>query len=490
MRYKGCPVEVVSERGVKDIVEFMLRVLDEVGMRIENKTMCRHLAEHGCEWDGEFGIRFPRRMMEKYIDEERVAKEDVPPEGRPVRFSGGAAGYPLRWVDPADLKVKTQTFRTASGMVRLSDYLPGIEGIGSVGVPQDVAPVMQPLVMRYMNWRYSGMTLANIYVIWDTRLCPYIAEFCETVSEMESAKGGMERWFRANNYLVSPLKYTHEEAEQFVWFWERGYRCTVGNLMSMGGTGPATIAGAAGLCAAELLGLSYLHRAFYGDKGFSVASKVAPLDMRSGCMPYGRPEEHLVKIVTAQVAEYLGASDAPSLGTATGAKGTDFECGMDKAFGAGMSMGLYGSVDWSFGKYSTDEVIDPRMMILESEFVESLKRLAAEVEVSEKTLPIEVVKELGPGGEYLSHPHTFEHFRDEIWMPELRSGEAYEAWVAGGSTDVLEKARRKAVEILENYHPRGISEKTEERLVGLLDGYAGELGLGEDWKPEGMRAGE
>ena len=245
----------------------------------------------------------------------------------------------------------------------------------------------------------------------------------------------------------------------------------------MGGTAPATIAGSVGLALAEALASCWIHHIFYGDKGFHVAGRIAPLDMRSGYMPYGRPEEALTALVLDQIAEYLGASDWTRLGTATGAKDTDFEAGLNKGFTAGLEVALLGRLRWSFGKYSTDEVIDPRMMVVENEFIDAARRIARKVEVNDRTLDLDVVKEVGPGGSFLTHPHTFEHFRNEMWLPDLFSGHSLEAWLAAGSTPILEKARRKVLDILDSHHPRGMKEETEEALLSLVEKYAGELGI-------------
>lgn len=478
---------VLDEEGVKAVVEFSLRVLEEVGFVIENRRMCERLAAEGLRWDGEFGVKFPADKMSAFMDRYAVdapggeteggSSDESTEKGREVSFFGSVGGYPLRWVDPGDGAVKDQTAVSMADIIRLADFLPNIDAIGSVGVPLDIPPLLQPFYVRYLDWRYAEKTLANTYIIWDTRLCPHIVEFCRTVSEMEPEKGGMERFFRANNYLVSPLKYAREEAGQFMWFQEQGYRCTIGNLISMGGTSPATVAGAVGMGVAEMLAISFIHHVFYGDEGFSATTKIAPLDMRTGFMPYGRPEQALAAVAFNQVAEYLGAGDRTSVGTATGAKGTDFECGLNKGLAAGLDLAFNGKVAWSFGKYSTDEVIDPGMMVIEDEFIEALKRFAGGIEVSEETLPLEVVREVGPGGEFLSHPHTMGSFRKEMWLPKFFSGESIEAWTAAGSPNVLGKARRRVLEVLESYHPRGIREETEEALLGLIGKFADALGV-------------
>ena len=338
--------------------------------------------------------------------------------------------------------------------------------------------------MRFICWRYAGDTLANSYVIWDKQLCPYILEFVQAMVECEPDRGGMDRFFRANNYLISPLRYCKEEAEEFMWFHHHGARCTIGNLISIGGTAPVTIAGAIGMGLAETLAISFIMKTFYGDRGLSLATGPAPLDMRSGVMPYGRPEETLAKVAMARVVRHLGASDRGSVGHGTGSKVADVEAGFTRGQSAALDIALLGKLNYNFGLLSTDELHDPRLIVIENEFVEGMKRLARGFEVTDDTLPLEVVKEVGPGGTFLSHPHTLKHFRDELWTPELQSGLNYGGWDASGRETILDKARQKVLDILESHHPRGMKEETEDRLLSLIDRFAKDLGIDDYKRPE------
>ena len=476
MRLPTGRLSCLSEEEILAFMNHALRVLDEVGMVIESEKMCRHLAARGVRWDGHYRIHFPRTLMEGYIEEQRH-RGPLSPPARELAYEGGISGYPVRWLDPADSRVKAHTARSVADLTRIADHCENITGIGSVGVPGDIPPLLRPFFMRLITWRYAGQTLSNSYVIWDARLCPYILEFVETVAAMEPQQGGMERWLRVSNYLISPLHYARPEAEQFEWFWEHGQRFFIGNLLSIGGTTPVTIAGAVGMALAEALALSYIHYAFFGERGLSLAAGVQPLDMRTGYMPYGRPEGALTGLAMSHINQYYSGGWGGSAGHGTAAKGVDVEAGLFKGFAAGLQMGTCGRLDWGFGLISTDEVTDPRLVVIEDEFVSALRRLADGFEVNEETLAFDVVKEVGPGGNFLDQLHTFDHFRREIWQAHLFSGEAWEKWVSSGEVSILEKARRKCLDILDSYHPRGIKPETEETLYGLIEKYASKLGV-------------
>ena len=82
-----------------------------------------------------------------------------------------------------------------------------------------------------------------------------------------------------------------------------------------------------------------------------------------------------------------------------------------------------------------------------------------------------------PGGEFISHPHTFENFRKEMWLPDLISGSSYEAWHSSGSPNILNRAAEKVKDILDSHHPRGVYEATEEKLVAIVNSAAPAVGL-------------
>ena len=52
------------------------------------------------------------------------------------------------------------------------------------------------------------------------------------------------RGFQGTVYLLSPLHLAAHEADQLLFFHSRGLRVNLGNMITMGGSGPVTLAGA------------------------------------------------------------------------------------------------------------------------------------------------------------------------------------------------------------------------------------------------------
>jgi trimethylamine--corrinoid protein Co-methyltransferase len=58
------------------------------------------------------------------------------------------------------------------------------------------------------------------------------------------------------------------------------------------------------------------------------------------------------------------------------------------------------------------------------------------------------VRDVGPGGHYLGHPHTQANFQRAFFMPELFDNNSIEQWVAEGSKEITARALDHARKLL------------------------------------------
>jgi len=88
------------------------------------------------------------------------------------------------------------------------------------------------------------------------------------------------------------------------------------------------------------------------------------------------------------------------------------------------------------------------------------KRFIRGIEVNQDTLAREVVQQIGPGGNFIQHAHTFRHFRNELWMPTLLNRQSYDAWRQQGAADMSMRVRARVKEILETHKVPSLPDKT------------------------------
>ena len=97
------------------------------------------------------------------------------------------------------------------------------------------------------------------------------------------------------------------------------------------------------------------------------------------------------------------------------------------------------------------------------------KRLFNGITVDTDQIAFDVVKKVGPGGNFLGEPHTFQHFREEIWTPDTSERRSYEEWEADGAKDFKVVIREKLVDILNNHKPEALSDDILAKLDAIVD---------------------
>lgn len=111
---------------------------------------------------------------------------------------------------------------------------------------------------------------------------------------------------------------------------------------------------------------------------------------------------------------------------------------------------------------------DYAMAVMENEMARMIMRCVRGIPVNDEKIAFEVLSEVGPGGEYISHPHTFKNFRTEISQAELMDRRTREAWLADGGKDLVEKSYEKALDILKTFKPKPLPEDVQRELKRIL----------------------
>jgi trimethylamine--corrinoid protein Co-methyltransferase len=83
--------------------------------------------------------------------------------------------------------------------------------------------------------------------------------------------------------------------------------------------------------------------------------------------------------------------------------------------------------------------------------------------VDETTLALDVIDDVGPGGFFLGHQHTLDHFR-ELWDPTLASWEPRDIWEERGSKTMAERARDRVRKIRKEH---SVPPLPDEVLAGM-----------------------
>jgi trimethylamine--corrinoid protein Co-methyltransferase len=461
MHVAGHAYNLLSPREIDLIHQSALRILDRVGIEIQDRRLLSALAERGLPVDLGDRVRFPPRMVERFIAEAaKVDWEHVQP-----RVRAGAGIYHGLYHDPVSGELVPWSEETLAFYASLANHLSHVDGASMLGCRLPVPPVLEPLYERYYCWKYGAEEGGSIY---GDEICPYLLELYQVLADQRRMP--LERVFRATVYLVPPLKLGRHEAYQVAYFWEQGLRVGIGGGMgAMGATAPVTLAGAVTLNLAEQLALRMLDWALFGEKRLHLGAGLSVMDMRTTIRPYGRPEMAIANLMTAQLARHYGASFSGQAGLSD-AKLPSVEAGAQKALTAIPTLLAGGSVWLDAGLLSIDEVCSPVQMILDDEFLSALKRFVHEFQVTEETIGLDTIIEAGPGGHFLDKVHTVAHFREEHWNPTIWSRRMLRPWMEEGGHLDVDKAREVAAEMRRRGpDPTGMPKSLEREVLRVIE---------------------
>ena len=125
-------------------------------------------------------------------------------------------------------------------------------------------------------------------------------------------------------------------------------------------------------------------------------------------------------------------------------------------------------MSFNSGRLECGLLHSPVLLVYADEAIGMHRRFFRGMEVDETTLALDVIKEVGPGGFFLGHQHTRDHFRD-LWEPTLTSWEPRDLWESRGSTTMLERAREKVALIRAQHVVESLPQEVLAGMQAVID---------------------
>ena len=233
-----------------------------------------------------------------------------------------------------------------------------------------------------------------------------------------------------------------------------------------GATTPACLAGAVSQAWAECLGgLVYVNAIKPGAPAILGAWPFVS-DLRTGAMSGGSPEQGLLSAACAQMGLHF---DLP-FGTACGmsdSKFPDYQAGAERAYTV-LPPALSGAniIYEAAGMYASLLGACPESILLDNDVLGAALRITRGIEVNEKTLSFENVRDICMGGigHYLGSDQTLAVMQSEYIYPDFSDRNSPNVWEESGKPVLIEKAVAKRDEILASHFPKHISDETDKKV--------------------------
>jgi trimethylamine--corrinoid protein Co-methyltransferase len=269
---------------------------------------------------------------------------------------------------------------------------------------------------------------------------------------------------RTTGIVTSPLSITESDLENIIAYAEHGIAFHNASMPISCTSGPCTLAGLVVLQNCENLApivLSQLIRpgcpVFYGAIGGSV-------DMRSLRPRFGSVEAMLIERCGVQMARSYGLLCRGGSGL-TDAPSCDFQAGAQAMLNT-LSV-IYDGPNFipACGLLGSYMGASLAKVVLDEELIIKARRFLSPIKTNETSLAVDVINEIGPGGCFIQHDHTLEHFREELRTESIFHSPDYNSWTANGKRNAVHLAHERAMKLIDAYQPpemdQGIKEEIE-----------------------------
>lgn len=107
-------------------------------------------------------------------------------------------------------------------------------------------------------------------------------------------------------------------------------------------------------------------------------------------------------------------------------------------------------------------------LLIDSDIITMIKQATKGITVSEETLALSTIKEVGAGNNFLAHKNTRENI-DYPAYPMLFDRHMYGDWEAAGSKDIVAVAHEKVTEILSSHQAEPIDRDILKDMRAIVD---------------------
>ncbi len=288
------------------------------------------------------------------------------------------------------------------------------------------------------------------------------------VREMAALIAGGEENLRRRPFLlhysepISPLLHPDDSIEKLLYCAEWEIPLVYTPYLAMGATAPCDMAGALSQACAESLSGLVIHQLARRGAPFIFGAMPSVMDMQTTVFSYGAPELHLLLAGMAEMAAHFGL---PNFGTAGCGDASTFDgqAVMEAALSCAFAALSGADLIHDAGLFGSAQVIIPAMYLVVDEIVGMLEIIQRGIPVGGHAEALNLIDQVGPGGEFLTLEHTLRHFR-EFWRPALAYRRGYPDWPIAGKPDFAARVYVRLQHLLETHQPAPLSPEVLREL--------------------------
>jgi len=249
--------------------------------------------------------------------------------------------------------------------------------------------------------------------------------------------------------------------------------CSISMPLS-GATSTCTLAGTLVIQNAELLASLVLSQLTSRGTPFIYGSCATIMDLKVINPALGAPEHGMLSIGTAKMAQFYNIPSWCGSGTSN-SKLPDEQSASEFAMNTTLTALAGANIIFGCGSIESGLTFDFAKLVMDTEHVNRLQMALKGIDVNDEDIAMEVIKDVGPGGEFLTHPHTMKEMR-KMSEPGLFDRAERETWMEQkGGRSLAERAYEKARYIYEKHEPIALPKGASKIMKSIIEEYEKEI---------------
>jgi len=473
---QGGSFKPLSEESIEKIHQTAMRVIEEVGFEANSEVALELFSRVGA-WVDESRrvVRLPQKLVMELIQRApsqvllcgQDEKHDINLGG--ARVYAGTGGTAL-YVHHSDTGKKE--LATLTDLKRIARLVDGLDNIHLFMLP--TYPSELPAEQVDVNRFFAGLDNTTKHVMGGV----YTLEGVKQVIRMAEIVAGSAQRLRERPIIsmitctISPMKLDKHYGDLMVIVAEAGIPVVVPAEPLCGATSPVTLAGNVVMQTVDsLMGVMLTQMVNPGTPVIfgSVATSTDLSDLKYLA---GSIEMGLINAAAAQMAQFYQLPFYAT-GGMTDSKVVDAQSGYESAL-TSLLCALAGAnfIHDAAGLMEFALTVSYEKYVVDNEILGMVMRAVEGVRVDDETLAFDLIKQVGPGGHFVTEKHTRRFMRSEHYQPTLSDRNYREEWEAKGSKTALERATEKVEEIIASRDyslPAEVRQRVLSEIAGIVE---------------------
>ena len=467
----GGSFKPLSEEGIEKIHNTAMQIIEEVGFQVNSPEAQRYFEQAGATVDKEKRIvRLPKKTVMELIakapSEIMLCGSD---EKNDVHLGGsrvytGTGGTALYIYDPKSGEKRLASLDDLKNIAKLVDRLENIHLLLLPTYPSELT-VDQIDVNRF----YAGLNNTSKHIMGGV----YTLDGIQNVIKMAEVVAGGKEQLRKRPIIsmiaccMSPLKLDEHYADMMIAIAKAGIPLVCPAEPLCGATSPITVAGNVLMQTVDSLMGVLLSQIVNPGTPIIFGSVATSTDLRDLKYLAGSVEMGLTNAGSAQMAQYYKLPFYAT-GGMTDSKVLDSQSGYESAI-TNLLCALAGSnfIHDSAGLMEFAMTVCLEKYVIDNDILGMVMRAVEGIKVNDETLAFDLIKQVGPAGNFVTAKHTRRHMRSEHYEPTIADRNLREDWEAEGGKPAWERAAVKVKQIVE-HNDYGLAEEVRNKVLSEI----------------------